>query len=163
MEIWKTIENFEDYKVSNLGRVKSLKFNKEKLLKLNLSGRKNEQYYCVKLSNKKITKDFKVHKLVAYYFIDNNNNLIVNHIDGNSLNNNFNNLEYVTIRDNNLHKSKLKNNTPNVNFCKIRLKYRARINYNKKDIHIGYYNNKEEAYNKILEFKNLNNILSKYD
>jgi hypothetical protein len=165
MEVWKNIENFEDYKVSNLGRVKSFKFNKEKLLKLNLSGRKKEQYYCVKLSNKKIIKDFKIHRLVAYHFINknNNNNLVVNHIDGNSFNNYYENLEYVTVRENNIHKSKLNNNTPNVNFCKIRNKYRARINYNKKDIYIGNFNTKEEAYNKVLEFKKINNIISKYD
>ena len=163
MEVWKTIENFEEYKVSNLGRVKSFKFNKEKLLKLNLSGRKKEQYYCVKLSNKKIIKDFKIHKLVANYFIGKNNDLVVNHIDGNSFNNNHSNLEYVTVRENNLHKSKLTNDTPNVKFCNIRLKYRARINYNKKDFHIGYFKYKEEAYNKVLEFKKINNILSKYD
>ena len=32
-EIWKDVKHYEGlYKVSNLGRVKSLKFNKEKLL-----------------------------------------------------------------------------------------------------------------------------------
>ena len=32
-EIWKTIEDYPDYMISNLGNVKSLKFGKEKLLK----------------------------------------------------------------------------------------------------------------------------------
>jgi hypothetical protein len=31
-EIWKVITDFPDYYVSNLGRVKSLKFGKEKIL-----------------------------------------------------------------------------------------------------------------------------------
>ena len=33
MEIWKDIEGYDNYMVSNLGRVKSLKFNKERILK----------------------------------------------------------------------------------------------------------------------------------
>ncbi len=32
-EEWKVIENYPDYSISNLGRVKSLKFNKERILK----------------------------------------------------------------------------------------------------------------------------------
>lgn len=33
MEEWKTIENYPDYMVSSIGRVKSFKNGKEKLLK----------------------------------------------------------------------------------------------------------------------------------
>lgn len=33
MEIWKDIEGYPNYQVSNMGRVKSLKFGKEKMLK----------------------------------------------------------------------------------------------------------------------------------
>lgn len=33
MEIWKDIEGYEGYKISNYGNVKSLKFGKEKILK----------------------------------------------------------------------------------------------------------------------------------
>jgi hypothetical protein len=32
MEVWKTIEGFEDYEISSLGNVKSLKYGKEKML-----------------------------------------------------------------------------------------------------------------------------------
>lgn len=34
MEIWKIIEGFENYQISNLGRVKSLWFGKEKILRI---------------------------------------------------------------------------------------------------------------------------------
>lgn len=33
MEVWKTIEDYPDYQVSNLGRVKSLRFGKERIIK----------------------------------------------------------------------------------------------------------------------------------
>jgi hypothetical protein len=39
VEIWKTIYGYEDYQVSNLGRVKSLLFNKERILKYFNDGR----------------------------------------------------------------------------------------------------------------------------
>ena len=52
MEVWKPIEDYENlYEVSNLGRVKSLKYGKEKILK----PRKNScGYLMVTLCKKKI-------------------------------------------------------------------------------------------------------------
>ena len=49
VEIWKFIPNYEDYQVSNLGNVKSLKYSKERLLKTNFSGK---GYLSVHLSKK---------------------------------------------------------------------------------------------------------------
>ena len=54
-------------------------------------------YYRIGLNKDKKQKRFFVHKLVAETFISNPNNFsIINHIDGNKLNNNVNNLEYCT-------------------------------------------------------------------
>lgn len=95
IEIWKDIKGYERlYQVSNLGKIKSLKRNKEKLLK---HGINNKGYQVVNLykNNKGITK--KVHRLVAEAFIPNPNNYpIVNHIDENKQNNNIFNLEWCT-------------------------------------------------------------------
>ena len=64
-EIWKDIPNYEgEYQVSNLGRVKSLLFNKEKILKTRIH---SQGYELVNLKN----KTYKVHYLVAITFIDN--------------------------------------------------------------------------------------------
>lgn len=60
--------------------------------------------YCLRNIYTKEKRDYKGHRLVAYYFIDNPNNLpCVNHKDGNKANNTVENLEWVTHTDNNLH------------------------------------------------------------
>lgn len=54
---------------------------------------------------KSIQKIHKIHRLVAEYFIPKNNNLnlVVNHKDGNKLNNIVTNLEWVTVSENTKH------------------------------------------------------------
>lgn len=91
-EIWKKIREYNDYYVSNLGRVKSFKKNKEKILKpgLSLSG-----YLQVILCQDDIKKCCLVHRLVANEFLVNKNNLKeINHIDENKKNNCVDNLEW---------------------------------------------------------------------
>lgn len=104
-EIWKPI-GYEGYEVSNLGRVKSYKYDKinGKIMKpykntkgylqidLQLDGRKRENR--VHLS---------VHRLVAIAFIPNHDNLPqVNHKDEDKTNNCVDNLEWCT-NDYNAH------------------------------------------------------------
>ena len=94
-EIWKDKKDYKGhYQVSNCGRVKSIKFGKERILKLipNRYG-----YLQVTLCKNNIKKVYKVHRLVAEAFIDNPDNLpCVNHKDENKLNNNVDNLEWCT-------------------------------------------------------------------
>ena len=94
-EVWKDCVGFEDYSVSNYGRVYSKR--RDKFLKL-----------CVNSSNYKKCvlkgKNLYVHRLVAQAFIDNPNNLEeVNHKDGNKWNNNVDNLEWVSKSENAKH------------------------------------------------------------
>ena len=91
-EIWKDIKDYEGhYQVSNLSRVKSIKFGKEIILKQHIRG----GYYSVVLSKNGILKIFKVHRLVAQAFIPNPNNYKeVNHKDENKQNNVISNLEW---------------------------------------------------------------------
>ncbi len=97
-EIWKDVENYEGlYQVSNLGRVKSLITNK--ILKPDIG-----LYKVVRLYKNKKGKRVYVHRLVASSFIINSDNKpMVNHIDGNKLNNKIENLEWVTCQENNRH------------------------------------------------------------
>jgi hypothetical protein len=98
-ELWRPINNYEGiYEISNTGKVKSLKTgklrkfsNSTKYLQVTLCKNGNSEYKWV-------------HRLVAEHFIENTNNYpIVNHKDGNKLNNNVDNLEFCTAAENNKH------------------------------------------------------------
>ena len=105
MEIWKSIDNFELYEVSNLGRVRSKKIKRSrsltqpptinyKILKPHLEKR---GYYTVIITNNYYILKVLVHRLVAKAFIDNPDNLpSVNHINENKLDNRVENLEWCT-------------------------------------------------------------------
>lgn len=100
-EIWKHINGYEDYMVSNLGRVKSLKRGKEKILVPLPNGK---GYYKVCLWRNGSQKSFKIHRLVAEAFLDNPNNLpIINHRDENKQNNAVSNLEWCNEKYNHIY------------------------------------------------------------
>ena len=66
----------------------------------------NNEYYVLKLKRTNGTfENFKVHRLVAWEFVPyrRNFNIQVNHIDGNKLNNYYDNLEWVTPLENTRH------------------------------------------------------------
>lgn len=96
-EIWKPIEGYPDYEVSNLGRIKSLNYNrtgKEKIMKLQ-SGKNG--YQIIHLCKNGIHYNFKIHRLVALAFLPNPNNLpCINHINENKTDNRVENLEWCT-------------------------------------------------------------------
>ena len=94
-EIWKTIDGYENYQVSNFGNVKNLKTNR--LLKKQYS----KGYFRVRLYNKINNKKFSVHRLVAINFISNPyNKPQVNHINGIKSDNKIENLEWNTSKEN---------------------------------------------------------------
>ena len=122
-EIWKPVTAIPDlqdwYYVSNYGRVYS-RFSglliKPILIKAG--------YLEVRLSTKNNTQiPVLSHRLVMITFkpIPNPSNFEVNHIDGNKINNNINNLEWVTRQENILHayQTGLKKAGEAINFCKI--------------------------------------------
>ena len=98
MEEWKTINNFPEYEVSSLGRVKSLKLGKERLMKLETPTPKG--YYRVNLNRHLCF----VHRLVAEAFIP----LVegkeqVDHINRIKTDNRVENLRWVTGSENALN------------------------------------------------------------
>lgn len=105
----KDIKDFEGrYTISSTGEVysfaKSKGHHKGKVLKP-LNG---SYYLVVSLHKNGISKQYFIHKLVAEAFIPNpNNKPQVNHIDGNKLNNNLENLEWCTQSENQIHANKL--------------------------------------------------------
>lgn len=97
-EEWKDIKGYEGlYQISNLGRVKSLNYNKTKQEKILKAGYSKEGYAFVNLCKKGKNLHITVHKLVATAFIENPNNYTeINHKDENRSNNNVKNLEWCS-------------------------------------------------------------------
>ena len=111
MEIWKKVKGYQDYEVSNFGRVKSIarvvvysngvcrSYNEEVL-----KGSTNKQgYRKVRLYKDKKGKTRTIHQLVAMAFLNHKPSgmkYIVDHMDNNPLNNNLNNLQVITQRKN---------------------------------------------------------------
>lgn len=101
-EIWKDIKNFEGhYQVSNLGRVKSIKFSNYRIMKTKLCH--GYPQVGLRLLNKP-RKFMYIHRLLGIHFLDNPNNYEeINHKDGNRSNNNLTNLEWCSSSQNIKH------------------------------------------------------------
>lgn len=95
----KSIPNFEQYSIFDTGEVVNEKTGRMLEGTVRLNG-----YKVYRLSKNNVKEGFYAHRLVAENFLENPDNLpIVNHKDGNKLNNNVNNLEWSTYSDNSIH------------------------------------------------------------
>lgn len=113
-EIWKDIQGYEGlYKISEHGEVKGMERRikapqgtrviKEKTLKPYMSNNYKKVYLCKDGK----CKQYSIHRLVATNFIrPARDKEVVNHIDGNKMNNHYSNLEWCTQADNNKHAMK---------------------------------------------------------
>lgn len=102
-EQWRDIAGYEGmYQVSDLGRVRSLKYGKVRVLR---PGKNNNGYLRVNLKIDGSRKNFSIHRLVAQAFIPNydESKNQVNHKDENKENNRVNNLEWCDCRYNNTY------------------------------------------------------------
>jgi len=126
-EVWKSIKGFDNYLVSNHGRIFSVKrkilckhkstfyYRKwpSKMLRL---GDHKDGYPLVKLvdSNRRICPR-KVHRLVTIHFVRNLNPEkynVVNHLDSDPKNNHYSNLEWTDAIGNMKHCIAMGRNTP---------------------------------------------------
>jgi len=109
-ELWKWIPTCEGkYMVSNFGRIRKHFVNNKKPhssdgiiveFKPNYHGYLARAIRVV-IDGNTIVKQFKIHRLVGILFIPNpNNHPMLNHIDGNKLNNHYTNLEWTTAKAN---------------------------------------------------------------
>ena len=160
-EIFKDIPNYEGmYQISDLGRLKSLKFNKERILKpaVCVNG-----YLFVVLCREGKLKTIKVHKLVAMAFLnhtpDRYNGLIVDHINCDKLNNRLSNLQLINQRENTSKDRKGTSKYTGVSWYKTSNKWISQIIINGKKKHLGYFKCELEAsaayQSKLKELSNL--------
>lgn len=100
-EIWKAIEGYEGYEISNLGKVKSMNYSRTDKEKIMKPCKNNYGYLVVYLYRNRKRKLFYVHRLVAAAFIQNPKGFEqVNHIDENKSNNAVENLEFCNAKYN---------------------------------------------------------------
>ena len=117
IEVWKSIENFNNYEISTFGNVRNIKTNQKLKPYLDYPG-----YLNITLSKNNIKKSLKIHRLVAFAFIPNlENKPTVNHIDKNKQNNYILNLEWATMSEQNIsiNKGKFLNKTNSICIHKI--------------------------------------------
>ena len=145
-EEYKIIKGFENYEVSNFGRIRNYKTGRILKPKINKQG-----YYQVSLSSDGIPYTKYVHHLVGTMFIPNpENKKIIGHIDNNRLNNNIENLRMVSHQENCMTRKLSSKNTSNykgVSFSKEKNKWMAFIQINGKNKHLGYFENIDDAIN----------------
>jgi len=150
-EIWKPINGFPNYEISNLGSVKSKAHLKEKILK---PFKNSKGYLYVSLPKKRTS----VHKLVAETFIEtkpSSDCTEINHINFNRTDNRAENLEWISHKDNirysmfkgNLSVKKPNNKTghKNISWVNKLKKYRVVIGFDRKRYNIGYFKDINEA------------------
>lgn len=163
-EHWKNIPDYKShYQISNLGNIKSLKQTTEKLLKPCNDGR---GYYKIKLYNKGKAQQYKIHQLVAIAFLNHKPdgyNIIVDHIDGDTLNNKLSNLQLISNREN-TSKDKWKYNKTSkysgVSFDKQGNRWKAGITSNKIYYNLGSFQHEIDAF---IEYQNALIHINKYD
>lgn len=103
-EIWRKIEGFEKYEVSNLGRVRSLDYKHTGEIKVLRPILNRYGYLRINLYKNSKLCSRSIHRLVAQAFILNpENKQQVNHIDANKQNNIVSNLEWCTNLENMQH------------------------------------------------------------
>lgn len=155
-ELWQPIPGYENlYHVSNHGRVKSLPKRRgpgkgylmpEQIRKPNLAGR---GYHKVDLWKDGKRKPYGVHQLVLMAFrghVPNGFTLVVDHIDGNPLNNRLDNLRVITHRKNVNRTKRGTSKYTGVRWHKAHQKWRAEIKANGKQHHLGQFDTEQEAH-----------------
>lgn len=99
--IYKDLDLSDRFLISNTGKLYSKVSNKILKTQINKEGYED---ICVSLGGRNKKKAIKIHIAVACMFVKGyEEGLTVNHKDGNKINNNSNNLEWITYKDNTHH------------------------------------------------------------
>ena len=143
-EEWRTISEYENYQISNMGRVKNIKT--EKILQPSI----DKRGYCrASLYKDGIASKFSIHRLVAHEFLENpNEELYIDHMDRNCSNNCINNLRWVSNSQNQMNRTKSANKSSafkGVSFNKKLGKWKCQIKIDGNKQHHGYFESERAA------------------
>ena len=155
MEIWKEVRGYEDYEVSNLGRVKSLartvttargsRTYRESILKGTLNSR---GYLGVGLSKNGKSTTRTIHQLLAEVFLGHKpdgNKSVVDHKNNVKTDNRLENLQIISNRENTSKDRKGISKYIGVHWNKQAKKWQTQIFTNGKQKHLGLFTNEKEA------------------
>jgi len=146
-EIWKNLDDYPDYQISCMGNIRSLKWNKTRILKCHFEDR----YMRIRLmkDGKKATE--RVHRLVAQMFIPNPNNLLyVDHINRISTDNRVENLRWVSAMENSLNTCRHFTEIYGISLQRRTGYYHVEVRIDNKNKYVGRRKTIEEA----IEFRN---------
>jgi len=118
-------------------------------------------YYNFSFSNKKKRYKIKIHRLIYWLhnqewnLFDSSKDNCIDHINGNTRNNNIENLRVVTHQQNQWNRTRAKG----YNWDKCSKKWKAQIQVNCIAKHIGLYENEEDARQAYLDAKEIYHII----
>lgn len=145
LEVWRIIENCDNFKINNFGVVKNISKNRKLKQSVNAGGYK----FVSLVNNNGKRQNHLIHRLIAIQFIENlTNKLCIDHINNDRTDNNIKNLRWCTSGENKQNASVSKNNTSGtkgIYWNKKANKWHVQIMINDKHINIGLFENKEDA------------------
>ena len=148
-----------NYEYGNIYRLYELKKGDEwKEMKLQTDSKKYKRLQF--RINKKLYRLY-IHRLVYWLYnpdwdiMDSSTNNSIDHIDGNPLNNNIENLRLVTHQENQWNQTRAKG----YSWKKKDKKWEAYITINTKNKYLGLFDNEEDAHNAYLEAKKKYHII----
>lgn len=161
MEEWTKViyldKIFNDYEVSTMGRIRSLKYGKCKILSPSKSFISGGYYLKVSLYGQGKALGAYVHRIVMNSFVGKRpKGKVVSHVNFNSLDNRLSNLDYISHRKNNSLERTIKSGLP-VGVTKNGISYMSKIKIksnNNRAVYLGRYDTPEKAsmaYNLILD------------
>ena len=139
-EVWKEVKGYPNYIVSNYGRVRNIKTDREKKPRITSRG-----YVCFQLYVNNKIKTVRIQRLVALHFLPPhfpcNERLDVDHIDWDASNNRVDNLQWLTRKE---HARKPRPYKRGAEYSNG--KWKARLWEGNTNRYLGAFESREEAY-----------------